>query len=223
MKVFLFFLSFSCGSLFCSAETLHYSINWPSGLSLGEATLSSVQSGDKNGPWDFTVDIDASVPGFPVRDQYKSTSTADFCSVMLEKSYTHGKHKSEEKISFNQKDHAVTRETKGGGKSDESVSACARDALTFVQFVRRELAQGRLPPQQQVVFGALYNVRIEYTGGQTIRIGEKRIDADRITAAIKGPSSDVTVELFFSRDAARTPLLAKVPLSLGVFSVELQQ
>ncbi len=205
------------------AETLHYSINWPSGLSLGEATLSAVQAGDKNGPWDYAVEIDASVPGFPVRDKYKSTSTADFCSVILEKKFTHGKHKSEEKITFDQQAHKAARETQGGGKSEISVSSCARDALTFIQFARRELAQGRLAPQQQIVFGALYNVRIEYTGSQNIRLGEKKIDADRLLASIKGPSSDLTVELFFSRDPARVPLMAKIPFSLGVFSVELQQ
>lgn len=217
MKSSLFFLI----AVSASAESLHYSINWPSGLSLGEATLSSTH-GDKNGPWDFAVDIDASVPGFPVRDHYKSVSTADFCSVQLEKNYTHGKRTSQEKVTFDQQAHTATRQTQGGGKADVSVGACARDALTFIQFARRELAQGRLAPQQQIVFGALYNVRIEYTGAQTIRLGDQKMDSDRILASIKGPSSDVTVEIFFSRDAARTPLLAKVPLSLGVFSVELQ-
>jgi hypothetical protein len=219
MKAFFFLFS-----LTLPAETLHYSINWPSGLSLGEATLSAVHAGDKNGPWDFTFDIDASVPGFAVRDHYKSTSTADFCSVILEKNFVHGKHKNEEKVTFDQREHTATRETQnGGGKADISVASCARDALTFIQFARHELAQGRLAPQQQVVFGSIYNVRIEYTGAQTIKLGDKKMDADRILASIKGPSSDVTVEIFFSRDPARVPLMAKVPLSLGVFSVELQQ
>jgi hypothetical protein len=219
MKAFLFLLTAGI----CCAETLHYSINWPSGLSLGEATITSAQAGDKNGPWDFSVDIDASIPGFVVRDQYKSTSTSDFCSVSLEKKSTHGKKKTEEKITFDQQNHKATRETQGGGKSDVSVSSCARDALTFVQFARRELAQGRLPAQQAVVFGSLYNVRIEYAGAQTIRLGEARTEADRVTASIKGPSSDIAVEIFFSRDAKKTPLMVKIPLSLGVFSVELQQ
>ena len=33
------------------------------------------------------------------------------------------------------------------------MSACARDPLTFLQFVRKELAEGRLAPQQSVVLG----------------------------------------------------------------------
>jgi hypothetical protein len=102
-----------------------------------------------------------------------------------------------------------------------SVSSCAKDALTFMQFARRELAQGRLAPQQAVIFGAMYQVRIEYTGPQKIKLGDQAVDADRILATIKGPTTDLTVEIFFARDAARTPLLARIPLSLGTFTVEL--
>jgi hypothetical protein len=42
MKYFIFFfLIFST-----SAESLQYSINWPSGLSLGEATLTSSRAAE---------------------------------------------------------------------------------------------------------------------------------------------------------------------------------
>jgi hypothetical protein len=220
MKSFLFF----CCIFTASAESLQYSINWPSGLSLGEATLRAGRA-DKTGPWDFGFDIDASVPGFAVRDQYSAKASPELCSIDLTKAFTHGTHKSDERITFDQKDHTISRQTRigGGGKSDVSVEDCAKDALTYIQFLRQELAHGRIPPQQQVVFGALYSVRIEYTGAQSIKLGDRRIDADRTVATIKGPSSDLTVEIFFSRDAARVPLLAKIPLSLGVFSVELQQ
>jgi hypothetical protein len=44
---------------------------------------------------------------------------------------------------------------------------------------------------------------------------------DHVLVSIKGPKSDATAEIFFARDAARTPLLVKVPLSLGTVSVEL--
>jgi len=221
------FVFFLCFILSASGESLRYTINWPSGLSLGEATLRSDRLRDKTGEkpreqWDFALDIDASVPGFVVRDHYQSTASADLCSTQLEKSYTHGKRKAEERIVFDQQKNTATRQTlNGGGKSEISIPPCARDALTFIQFARRELAQGRLAPQQQVVFGAVYQVRIEFTGGQNIRVGEERLDADRIVATLKGPSTDLTVEVYFARDAARTPLLARIPLALGAFTVEL--
>jgi hypothetical protein len=225
--IFLVFL------ISAQAESLRYSINWPSGLSLGEATLSSQRGpapeegpekgpGKALGPWQFTLEIDASVPGFAIRDHDNSAATPDLCGVNLDKSAQHGKRSSEEKLSFDQHNNTVSRETSGGGKSDIPVSSCARDALSFIQFVRSELAQGRVAPPQQVVFGSLYQVTVQYMGTQTIRLGEKKVDADRTVASIKGASSDLTVEIFFARDAARTPLMAKVPLALGTFTVELE-
>ena len=139
----------------------------------------------------------------------------------MDKEYTHGKRKAQEHDAFDQQKNVVTRETKSGGKSDVSVSACARDPLALLQFARRELAAGHVAPQQQVVFGSVYTVRLEYTGQQTVRVGEDRVDADKIVATMKGPQTDVTVEIYFARDPARTPVLAKIPLGLGTFSVEL--
>ena len=209
--------------LFCvlsaSAESLRYSINWASGLSLGEATLRSDKG--KEG-WDFEVSMDASIPGFALRDDYRSAATLDLCSLELDKSFAHGPKKGDEKVIFDQQNHTASRQTQnGGGKTDLTIPSCAKDALTFMQFARNELAQGRLAAQQAVVFGALYNVRVEYTGVQRIKYGDQSADADRILVTIKGPVTDLTVEIFFARDAARTPLLARIPLTLGSFTVEL--
>jgi Protein of unknown function (DUF3108) len=215
MKYFTFLLCV----LPVSAESLRYTINWASGLSLGEATLRADKGKEA---WDFEVTMDASIPGFALRDRYHSGATLDLCSLQLEKSFTHGNRKADEKITFDQQNHTASRETQnGGGKSDLSIPSCAKDALTFMQFARSELAQGRLAPQQTVVFGAIYNVRIEFKGAQKIKVGDQAADADRIVATIKGPTTDVTVEIFFARDAARTPLLARIPLALGTFTVEL--
>ena len=215
MKYLFFFVCF----LPVSAESLRYSINWASGLSLGEVTLRSDKG--KEG-WDFEVTMDASIPGFALRDDYHSGATLDLCSLELDKTFTHGAKKADEKIIFDQQNHTATRQTQnGGGKTDLSISSCAKDALTFMQFARNELAQGRLAPQQSVDFGSLYNVRVEYTGQQKIKIGDQMVDADRLVSTIKGTTTDVTVEIFFARDAVRTPLLARIPLSLGAFTVEL--
>jgi hypothetical protein len=215
MKSLLFFLCL----LSASAESLRYSINWASGLSLGEATLRADKG--KEG-WDFEVTMDASIPGFALRDDYHSNATPDLCAIELDKTFTHGSKKADEKITFDQQNHTATRQTQnGGGKTDISISTCAKDALTFMQFARNELAQGRLAPQQSVIFGAPYNVRVEYTGAQKVKYGDQTADADRILATVKGPTTDLTVEIFFARDAARTPLLARIPLTLGSFTVEL--
>ena len=227
------------------AQTLHYVINWPSGLNLGEASLSvSKPSGTPppatpaaasvapaavqaetsvkpSGNWSFDLDIDAGVPGFALRDHYHSTAhDADICSALLDKKTQHGARKSQETDTFDQKAHTVTRESPGS-KTDYSVSPCARDALAFLQFARKELAQGRLAPQQSVVLGGAYNVRLEVLGTQSVKMLDKMVQADRIRATIKGPASNLTVEIFFAKDDARTPVLAKIPLPLGIFTAEL--
>jgi hypothetical protein len=199
-------------------ETLQYAINWPSGLSLGEATLKAGGTGDKR---EFELSIDASIPGFRVVDHFRSTTTADLCSIEFEKDFVHGKKKNREQTRFGTTPGTATRQTVGGGKSELTVPACAHDALAFLFFVRKELRQGRLPPAQTIYYGAPYRIRLEYGGTQAVRIGEARENADRIVASVKGPVSDITFEMFFAKDADRTPLIVRVPLVLGSFSLEI--
>ena len=211
-----------------SGEVLHYSINWPSGLSLGEASLSSDRTGEGTAStpgWEFSVNLDASVPGFAIRDQYHSTANPDLCSWQLEKKTSRGTRKSEERVTFDPSKTIATREAvrgdRTGGKVELSVPTCARDALTLLQFVRKELAQGRLPSQQPAILGAAYQIRLEYLGSSPVRLGTQQVDADRFRTSIKGPASDLTLELYFARDAVRTPVMLKIPVSLATFTVEL--
>lgn len=210
-----------------SAESLRYSINWPSGLSLGEAALHSdlirQQEGSK-GPaeWDLGLDIDASIPGFAVKDRYHSTATPEFCTTAFEKSYQHGARKNEERVTIDlEKSIAIRQTLHGGGTSQVAVPDCAREALTFLQFARRELTQGRIASQQPILFGATYRIRFEYSGAGPVMVGNQRTEADHLVGTLSGPSTNLTFEIFFAHDAARTPVLAKIPLSLGTFTVEL--
>lgn len=216
-----------------SAESLHYVINWPSGLSLGEATLNSshmvFMSGVvSNETLMSDFEIDFSIPGYTLSDRYHSAAEGSgqgkaLCSTKLEKTVRRGTRKSGETDIFHQDKRTVTREThgEGGGKSDLDVSDCARDVLTFLQFARNELAQGRLAPQESVVLGNVYQVRLDGMGAQTVKVGGKPVEADRVQASIKGPASSYTVDVFFSRDPARTPVLISIPLALGKFTAEL--
>jgi hypothetical protein len=230
-----------------TGESLNYSINWASGLSVGEGTLSSTKSSDPARPgWNLDLDLDASVPGFTVRDHYHSAANVDLCSTRLEKQSAHGLRKTKETVTLDQEKHLAKRETQGGGHSEFDIGLCARDALAFLVFVRKELEQGRLAPQQAVILGAQYQVHFEYTGVQRIPIVKTQNDktpidktpndktqsdktqsdkvmteAECIKASITGPGSGITLELFFARDAARTPLLARIPLSVGTLTVEL--
>ena len=201
-------------------EDLNYSVNWPSGLSLGEGHLHAKHTG---GNWNFTLAIDAGVPGYAVKDTYHSASVPDFCSVSFERSTSHGSRTTQEKETINRDRSTVTRETlsKEGGKSDFAVPMCVKDALTYLFFTRRELGQGRVPGTQQILFGGLYEIRMSYAGAPMISVGNKQEQSDQVTCTVKTASSQYTFDVYFARDAARTPLLIAAPLAMGKFSMEL--
>jgi hypothetical protein len=203
-------------------ETLHYSVNWPSGLSLGEATLSAASSRETNGPehMHLQFDLDAGVPGFAVNDRFRSTASGEFCSAEFQKSTSHGSKKVDEKEAFDPNTGTVTRGS-GDGRAEITANVCGKDALAFLYFVRRELSQGRLPPRQTVFFGAPYEIRLDLAGTESVKIGNTPVATDHVKASVAGPSSSIDFDLYFLQDKARTLALVRVPLALGAFSMEL--
>jgi hypothetical protein len=200
-------------------EALNYSINWPSGLNLGEGHVLAKRSGTG---WSFELTLDASVPGFDVKDSYAAHAGADFCSADFSKQFVHGARKGGENETIDRSRATVSRVTlNGGGRSEFAVPDCVKDALTLLFYTRRELGQGRVPPAQQTLFGSLYEVRLDYVGAQTIQVADKPVQSDKVVCNLKGVSSNVQFEIYFARDPARTPLLVKVPLAIGKFSMEL--
>lgn len=199
-------------------EDLTYTVNWPSGLSLGEGRISARRAGQG---WEFDLTLHASVPGYSVSDHYRSASGAALCSAEFHKEYAHGSRKARETVTFDSRRGTARRVTAGGGSSEMPAPACARDALAFLFFARRELGQGRVPPADTIFFGGPYSIRLEYTGAQTIPVHEKRVETDRLLATVKGKGGSSAFELFFARDPARTPLLIRMPFALGTFSMEL--
>jgi len=205
-------------------EVLNYSVNYPSGLSLGEARLESKKTKAPDGGsdgWELLFTLGASIPGFEVADKFRSVATAGYCSVEFEKDSKHGKSVTRELATFDQKAGSVTRRTVGGGQSQLQISGCAKDALAFLNYFRREVDAGRVPPAQAVYFGGPYQVRLEYAGRQRLTVGDERMDTDRIRVSVKGKASDITFEVFLSLDAGRRPVLVRVPLMPGTFSMEL--
>jgi hypothetical protein len=78
-----------------------------------------------------------------------------------------------------------------------------------------------VPAAQQFLFGGLYDISMVYTGPQIVKSGGRQAETDRLVCTVRGPQSTEQFEIYFARDAARTPLLVKVPLPLGSFSMEL--
>src|ERR1700735_453966 len=64
-------------------EDLNYSINWPTGISLGERHLHAKRSGAN---WNFSMSLDAGVPGFAIKDTYRADMIAGYCSASFDRS-----------------------------------------------------------------------------------------------------------------------------------------
>lgn len=202
-------------------ETLRYSVNWPSGLSLGEATLTA-SSSSQAGPaqMHFQFDLDAGIPGFTVSDRFRSAASGRFCSEEFQKTISHGSKHVDEKETFDLNTGTVNRGS-GSGQSEISSNPCGKDALAFLYFVRQELSQGRIPPHQTMFFGAPYEIRLDSAGTENVKIGNAPVETDHIKASVSGPSSTINFDLYFLQDKARTLGLVRVPLTLGTFSMEL--
>jgi hypothetical protein len=203
-------------------EALHYTINYASGLSLGDANLSAHKNAKG---WDFTVSLDAAVAGFNVKDKYSATMAGGYCSTELERDTIHGAKTTREKTTFDQDKQTAHRQTEfpsDGGYSDLATGPCGRDAISFLYFARKELGQGRVPPPQVVYFGGPYTVTQSYTGAQNITLADKKPElTDHLVFHVKGSKADFSVEVFYARDAARTPLLIKIPQAVGNLTMEL--
>ena len=151
-----------------------------------------------------------------------SESSPAFCSDEFEKQIQHGSRKADEKTTFSS-DGTAKRETKGGGHTDLSTPSCAKDALTYLFFVRKELSEGRLPQEQTVYFGAPYKVKLDFSGTQQIPVGDKNVEADKLLATIHGEGASIQFEIYFLKDAARTLAMVRVPLSMGTFAMTLEK
>jgi len=200
-------------------ESLRYAVNWPSGLSLGEASLSSRRSG---AGWEFDFTLDAGIPGFPIADRFHSVTDGNLCSQEFERDTRHGSKKSSEKSTFDYRDGFAHRKTANGGTSDVGIPArCAMDALAYLYSARNALARGSVPQPDKLYFGSAYAVRLENIGQQSVTVAGKPTESDHVTVHLQGPASNSTFEIFFARDAARTPLLVKIPSGVGTISLEL--
>jgi hypothetical protein len=209
---------------FAAGERLAYSITWPSGLSLGEAVFRAGQSGDG---WSFEARIKASLPAIDIIDEYTANADAALCSSVFEKEAEHGDRKVKEKVTFDQQAHTAYRQNlpdlPGAGESTFDIPPCARDGLTFLYFLRHELAAGRVPPPDDINFGAQYMTSMTYAESLEVEVGGKRQKADRIIIDLTGPKSQRTFEIFFAHDDARTPVLMRIPFDLGTFSLRLKR
>jgi Protein of unknown function (DUF3108) len=206
-----------------TSESLKYTIDYTSGLSLGEANFNASHS---SAGWEFDASVNAAVPGFGILDNLRASANNDLCSTQFTRDLSNGRKKTREKTTFDEKTgkgHRITTLPSDGGETTFTIPSCPRDALTFVYYGRRELGQGRVPHTQDVYFGATYTAKMEYAGAQNLTLKGKPTVTDHVVISVKGPKSDFSFEVFYARDAARTPLQIRIPAPAGTLTAELVQ
>jgi hypothetical protein len=201
-------------------ETLNYAVNSPVGISLGKVQMTARREDNRN--WAFKFSLDASLPHFPMLDNFNAYADTNLCSVRFDRSSEHGSRKASEVTYIDRGRSVAIRATKnGGGLSEIPVGLCPYDALSFLYHLRRELGQGKIPPNDTVLAGSLYRVSMIYAGEKVIVRDKQKVPTDQMNCAIRGPKSEIHLEILFARDAARTPLVVRCPFALGTFSLEL--
>lgn len=223
-------LAAACGGALCAQqgfpftnESLKYNIEYTSGLNLGEADFSASHSA---AGWAFTASVNASVPGFAIVDRLQASAGEQLCSTEFTRDLNQGSKKTREKTTFDEKTgkgHRVTTLPQDGGETTFTIPSCARDALTYVYYGRRELGQGRVPHAQDVYFGSVYTAKMDYAGAANLTVKGKSTVTDHLVINVKGPKSDFSVEVFYARDAARTPLEIRIPAPAGMLTAVLEQ
>jgi hypothetical protein len=203
-----------------SDETLHYSVNFSNGISIGQA--QTIAKRDSVQGWTLNFQLDASLPAFPMVDRFNAWVGQDLCSIRYERGSEHGRRRAKELTWFDRGRSVAVRSTKdGGGLSEIPVGLCPHDALSFLYYLRRELGQGRMPPNDTVLAGGVYRVSMVYAGEKSIVRDKRSVLTDQVNCTIKGPKSETRLEILFARDVARTPMVVRCPFSLGTFSLEL--
>ena len=203
-----------------SNETLDYTLSFSSGLPIGKVRTSARRDAARG--WNFDFTLDASLPAFAMIDRFNSFAGLDLCGISFDRSFQHGRRKSKETTYYDRGKSVAVRTTKnGGGLSEIPVGLCPHDALTFLYYLRREMGQGRMPPNDVVLAGAPYRVSMVYMGEQQATVNKQKVATDQINCTVKGPASEVRLEILFARDAARTPLMIRCPLTVGTFTLEL--
>lgn len=210
----------TAAAIFPDGELLTYAVTWPSGLSLGETTFRAEATAEG---WQFEMNVEAGLPTLEIQDVYRAKADMSLCSSESSKDAKHGARTIQERIDFDQRAGRAVRKTVNGGESSFSIPPCARDTLTYLYFLREQLAAGRIPPPDDVFFGAQYQISVTYLESRDIDISGESRAADRILVDVSGPNSQLGFEIFFGKDEARTPLLIRIPFEIGTFSLRLAQ
>jgi hypothetical protein len=207
-----------------NGEELIFHLLWPSGLTLGEGTLTAVRAGAEV---HLEATVIADLPQHPVSYTFGSVTDERLCSVQFRQHLREGPRTTDETFTFNQEQHTV-QGPRGQDTIPASHADCARDPLALLYYFRWQLATSRLPIGTPEAVGSFYlgegfTVRYEAIAPETVKLGTRQWEGDRFLITAQGTHGrEQIVEVWIRLDEARTPVAVRVPFSLATFAAELQ-
>jgi uncharacterized protein DUF3108 len=202
---------------------LSFNLIWPSGITLGEATLTASRAGKQI---HLEASVVADIPQYHVGYTFASDADENLCSIRFSETLREGRSTRETTFDFDQAKHVVRR-TRGGRTTESPIPDCARDPVALLYHFRRQLAAGLLKvgtPEATGEFylGDNYTVHYDAIAAESVKVGSKTPGGDRFLIRVQDHGEERSFEVWIRTDASRAPVAVRVPLSLGTLAAELE-
>ena len=206
-----------------SGEKLTFNLIWPSGISLGEATLTAARAGAEI---HLEASVVADLPQYHAGYTFTSVADDRLCSLRFRETLREGRNTRETLYEFDQTKHTVRR-TKNGQTTENAVPDCARDPLALLYHFRQQLASRQVPIGTAEATGAFYLgedyvARYEAVTPEAVKLGSKSWEGDRFMIRVQGSDGERSFEIWIRPEPSRAPVAVRVQFSLGTLSAELQ-
>ena len=203
-----------------AGEKLEYNLRWPSGITLGEATLKATHTGNQ---MFLEATVDADIPQYHALYTFSSVTDEQFCSQQFRMVLHEGKRIVNDTFEFDQNNHQVHR-VRNGRSTTASLSDtdCARDPLALIYYFRQQLALGKLPPGASGVLylGEAYTVHYDAAAPGPAS-GSKAPQGELFNIRVDAPNAP-NLEVSIRNDPQRVPISLRIAFSLGTLSADLR-
>ena len=199
---------------FESGERLAYRLLWPSGIPHGEAVFEVSSQGDE---LHFQVTVEASLPQYRVTGLFSAVAARDgLCSRQFHQKIQEGSKTTEESLEFDQTAFPDRNTTTA------AIPECARDPLTFLYYARSRMAAGQPVDWGSMHYGKQIALQLGPGESGVLSLGGTPWQGEKFLVRFPSRGGERVVEVWFSTDAARTPLQFTVPTTLADFKAELE-
>ena len=199
-------------------EKLTLEIFWPSGVTLGEATLDARSIKDIHY---FSASVEVVLPQGHIIYKLYSTATAELCSREFRQSVQRSGKVWEETTSFDAESGKamVTRDARS---REYPAAKCLRDPLTYLYFFRSQAAAGKRATAESLFLNGLLSLRIDALASEMVKIKRSERRGERYQIRFPGSAGEGRAELWLDGASAQTPIAVRLPLPFSTFSAELR-